>query len=125
MLNSAEHEVCPANKSQSIINCNFCLRNITEHKNISANIYEKKSQLLLAFSYLLAEKISCSVELSMKKFITPGPGQMVSSLAIYLWLHGLPVLWDAKGKTKDFQRFYWCIIVKQKGVFMTWVNMQC
>ena len=27
-----------------------------------------KFQLLLAFSYLLAEKISCSAELSMKKF---------------------------------------------------------
>ena len=35
-----------------------------------------KMQLLLAFSYLLAEKISCSAELSMKKsFITSGSGE--------------------------------------------------
>ena len=85
MLNSAEHEVCPANKSQRINKCNFCLRNIAEHKNISANKYEKSQlHVLLVFSYLLAENISCSVELSMKKIITSGPGQMVNSLAIYL-----------------------------------------
>ena len=35
------------------------LLNIAEHEN------------LLAFSYLLAEKISCSAELSMKKVLQP------------------------------------------------------
>ena len=37
--------------------------NIAEHEYFSANIYEN------AFSYLLAEKISCSAELSMKKVL--------------------------------------------------------
>ena len=32
-------------------------------------------QLKLAFSYLLAEKISCSAELSMKKFYNLGPDE--------------------------------------------------
>ena len=41
------------------------------------------SQLLLAFSYLLAEKISCSAELRMKKsFITSEP-----DCAEYIILH--------------------------------------
>ena len=45
------------------------------YENFSANRYENaKFELLLAFSYLLAGKISCSAELSMaKKFITSGP----------------------------------------------------
>ena len=38
-----------------------------EHENFSAN------KLLLAFSYLLAEKISYSAE-HEKSFIIPGPG---------------------------------------------------
>ena len=37
MLNSAEHEICPANKSQIIINANSFLLNIAEHENFSAN----------------------------------------------------------------------------------------
>ena len=38
--------------------------------NIAANKYENANyQLLLAFSYLLAEKISCSAELSIKKVL--------------------------------------------------------
>ena len=58
MLNSAEPEICPAYKSQIINNCKFFLA----------------EQLFLAFSYLLAEKISCSAELSMKiRFITSWP----------------------------------------------------
>ena len=51
MLKLAEHETRPAKKSQIINSCKFVLA----------------FQLLLAFSYLLAEKISCSAELSMKK----------------------------------------------------------
>ena len=47
-------------------NCFFL--NIAEHDNFSSN------KLLFAFSYLLAERISCLAELSTKKcFITSGP----------------------------------------------------
>ena len=37
--------------------------NIAEHENFSANKYE------MAFSHLLAVKIKCSAELSMKKVL--------------------------------------------------------
>ena len=67
---------------------NSFLLNIAEHENFSANKYENAnfcwqptfvgSQLLLAFSYLLEGKISCSAELSTKKsFLTFGPDQTV------------------------------------------------
>ena len=58
MLNSAEHEICPANKYQIANNCYFFfLRDIAEHEFFSA------------YKYLLAEKISCSAELSMRKVL--------------------------------------------------------
>ena len=61
MLNSAEHEICPTNKHIKLqTTANSFLRNIAEHEIF---------QLLLAFSYLLAEKMSCSAELSMKKVL--------------------------------------------------------
>ena len=62
MLNSAEHEICPANKSQFIYNCKFHLANIDEHEIFSANNYENANY---------PEKISCSAELSMKKVLKP------------------------------------------------------
>ena len=41
MLNSDEHEICPANKSQITNNCKIpFLLNIAEHKIFSANKYE-------------------------------------------------------------------------------------
>ena len=40
MLNSAEHEIYPANKSQITYNCNFFLAKDTEHEHFSANKYE-------------------------------------------------------------------------------------
>ena len=43
---------------------NSFLLNLAEHENFSASKYE--NALLLAFSYLSVEKISCSAELSMK-----------------------------------------------------------
>ena len=43
---------------------NSFLLNIAEHENFSANKYENAN-----YSYLLAEKISCSAELSMKKVL--------------------------------------------------------
>ena len=60
MLNSAEHEICPLNKSQITNNSKFFLANIAEQENFFAK---------LAFSYLLAEKFSCSAELIMKKVL--------------------------------------------------------
>ena len=40
MLNSAEHEFCPANKSQILSTTNSFLLNIAEHDIFSANKYE-------------------------------------------------------------------------------------
>ena len=37
MLNSAEHEICPANKSKITNDCKFFLVIQTEHENFSAN----------------------------------------------------------------------------------------
>ena len=69
MLNSAEHEIFSANKPQITNNCKSFLLNLAEHENFSANKYENANYCLLAFSYLLAGKISCSAELSMKKVL--------------------------------------------------------
>ena len=70
MLNSAEHEICLANKYQITNNCKSVLLNIAEHEKLSANKYENAN--LLAFSYYLVEKFSCSAELSMKKVYSLG-----------------------------------------------------
>ena len=51
---------------------NSFLLNSAEHENLFLYIW--KRQLLLAFSYSLAEKISFSAELSMNFFITSGFG---------------------------------------------------
>ena len=41
ILNSAEHEICPTNKSQITKNCEFFfLLNVAEYENFSANGYE-------------------------------------------------------------------------------------
>ena len=40
MLDSAEHEICPANKTQITINCKFFLAKQAEHEYFSANKYE-------------------------------------------------------------------------------------
>ena len=40
MLNSAEHEICHANKSQITKNANSFLLNIAEHENLPADKYE-------------------------------------------------------------------------------------
>ena len=53
---------------------NSFLLNIAEQEKFSL-IDMKMPTILLAFSYLFAEKIACSAELSMKKsFITSRPG---------------------------------------------------
>ena len=59
LLNIAEHENFSANKYENA-------NNSYEHEKFSANKYEK------AFLYLLAEKISCSADLSIKKFYNLG-----------------------------------------------------
>ena len=41
MLNSTEHEIFHANKSQMTNNAKFFLLNIPEHEHVSANKYEK------------------------------------------------------------------------------------
>ena len=43
MLNSAEHEIFSANKSQITNNCKSFWLNIAEHENFSANKYENAS----------------------------------------------------------------------------------
>ena len=63
---------------------NSFLLNIAEHENFSANILINM-KMPLAFSYLLAEKISCSAKLSMKKVLSPR-GQTDQS-SVY---HSLP-----------------------------------
>ena len=40
VLNSAEHEIYPAKKSQITNNCKFFLPTIAEHENFYANKYE-------------------------------------------------------------------------------------
>ena len=54
----------------------FLLINIAEHEIFSANKHDKYENAKNSWHFhLLAEKISCSAELSMKKsFITLGPG---------------------------------------------------
>ena len=68
MLNSAEHELCPAmcNRSQNpcklLTIAGFILLNIADFEGFSANTYENVN-----YSYLLAENISCSAEFSIRK----------------------------------------------------------
>ena len=57
MRNSAELEICPADNLRLLIFANSVLLNTAEHENFSAN------------KYLLAEKVSCSAELRMKKVL--------------------------------------------------------
>ena len=48
MLNSAEHEICPANISQITNNCKFFLARYAEHETFSANKYKNaKSQIMV------------------------------------------------------------------------------
>ena len=74
ILNSAKYEICPANKSQITDMCKFCLaKHSWAMLKISLLKYEK-CQPLLAFSYLLAEKIFMLRRVEHEKsFITLGP----------------------------------------------------
>ena len=55
-------------------------QNLAEQDNFSANKFEKCQILMTFFKKLLAEKLSCSTELNMKKrFIILGSGSYCSS----------------------------------------------
>ena len=65
MLNSAEHEICLANKFQITNNSKYVLLNIAEHEYFSANKYENaKSREIFMLSWVEHEK----------SFVTSGPG---------------------------------------------------
>ena len=66
MLNSAEHEIIDANKSQITNNAKFCL---AKQLSMKISLLINMKMPTMAFLYLLAEKISCSAELSMKKVL--------------------------------------------------------
>ena len=68
MLNSAEYEIFHANESKITNNCKYFLLKIAEHENFSASKYEN-ANYFLAFSYLFAEKMSCSAEMGTKKVL--------------------------------------------------------
>ena len=62
MLNPAEHEIFVLLKNLKLLTiANSVLLYIAEHENFSANKYENANYL--------AEKISCSAELSRKKVL--------------------------------------------------------
>ena len=65
MLNSAQHEICPANKSKITNNFISFLAVIAEHEKFSASKYENDKYC----SYVLAENNSFSAELSIKNVL--------------------------------------------------------
>ena len=70
MRNSAEHEFVLLINLKLLKTANSFLLNIVEHENISADKYENTNyNVLLAFSYLVTEKLSCSAEVSLEKVI--------------------------------------------------------
>ena len=67
MLNSSEHEIDPANKCLNAINC----WHLNIYLQYEYNIWEYKRNKNLkfsAFKFLWGDEMSCSVELSMKKY---------------------------------------------------------
>ena len=66
MLNSAEHEIFSAKNLKLLRTANSFLLNIAEHEHFSANKYEIPT--IVGILIFLAEKISCSADLSMKTF---------------------------------------------------------
>ena len=65
MLNSDEHEMFPANKSQITHNCElFLAKQLSMKISVLINM---KMPTIVGIFILIAEKISCSAELSMKK----------------------------------------------------------
>ena len=62
MLNSAEHEICPANKSKITNNCNSSLLNIAEHKIclLSLLINMKMPTIVGIFIFISRENLMLS-----------------------------------------------------------------
>ena len=67
---------------------NSCLLNIAEHENFFANKYENANYCWHSY-YLLAEKISCSAELSMIKFYNLRARKSVNRLTDQLILRSV------------------------------------
>ena len=69
MLNSTEHEICPANKSE-ITNNGKILSCLTElSMKISLLIDMKTLTIVGIFIFIYSRENSCSAELSMKKVL--------------------------------------------------------
>ena len=95
MLNSAEHEIFPANSSQITNNSIFFLLNIAEHENFSANKYENANYCWLS-----------SVE-HEKSFITLGPDWQSYLILNYITLHEfLKCSLHAHGIKRNLLKFY-------------------
>ena len=73
MLNSADHEIYPANKSQIINIANSFLLNIAEHENFSANM--KMPTVVGIFIFISRENFMLSCVEHEKGFLTSGPGK--------------------------------------------------
>ena len=74
MLNSAEHEICPANKYQIAISF---LLNIAEHENFSTNKYDINMEMptiVGSFRFISRQNFMLSWVEHEKCFITFGPG---------------------------------------------------
>ena len=79
--------------------------------------------ILLAFSYLLVEKISCSAELSMKKgFITTGPDASFCGIWFGSVLFAQVYLSEYLGKygNKLHELFILCVLVYYMININTW-----
>ena len=96
-----EIEICPANKSQITNNRTFFLANIAAWKSLLMNM---KCQLLLAFLFLLAEKISCSDELNMKRVLTSGSASFV--LIYNMWRQS----WFVYSPVGTVSKLYYIIV---------------
>ena len=71
MLNSVEHEICPANKSQMPNNCKFFL---AKHR-ISSLINMKMPTIVGIFIFISRENFMHSCVEHEKSFITSRPNQ--------------------------------------------------
>ena len=113
MLNSAEHRINPAYKSQIANSRKFFLAKLGWAWKMSLLINTKMPTIVGIFIFILAEKISCSAE---KSFITSEPG-ISSLLRIFIFTyHFYPkafyILYYTQinkywsGKTKTFIAIY-------------------
>ena len=76
MLDSAEHEICPANKSQITINCKFFLAKQAEHENFSV-INMKMPTIVGIFIFISRENFMLIWDEHEKSFITLRPDWIV------------------------------------------------